>query len=158
LTLFPIAPVALAVACADLRWGLLNHVSMPLPVAIAIGVVALDLLIYVQHRLLHANGLLWRVHRVHHADLGLHATTGFPFHPIEALIGHVTLTVGIVILGLPPVGVAAYLALSAAITIATHANLRLPSAIESYAQWLLVTPGLHAIHHSSRPVDTNRNF
>jgi sterol desaturase/sphingolipid hydroxylase (fatty acid hydroxylase superfamily) len=158
LMLFPIAPVALAVACADLRWGLLNHVSVPWPLAIAIAVVALDLVIYVQHRLLHANGLLWRVHRVHHADVDLDATTGFRFHPIEALIGQVTLTVGIVSLGLPPLGVAAYLALSAAITIATHANLRLPSAIESCAQWLLVTPGLHAIHHSSRPVDADRNF
>ena len=158
LTLVPIAPVALAAACADLRWGLLNHARVSLPLAVAIAVLVLDLRTYLQHRLFHANATLWRVHRVHHADVDLDATTGFRFHPFEALLSNITLIAGIVILGLPPLGVAAYLALSAANTIFTHANIRLPSAIESCAQSLLVTPTLHAVHHSIRPIDSESNF
>lgn len=119
---------------------------------------ALDLLTYLQHRLVHANAMLWRVHRVHHADVDLDATTGFRFHPIEALVSHVTLIGGIVVLGLPPLGVGVYLALAAANTIFTHANIRLPSVIESRARWLAVTPALHALHHSALPMDSERNF
>jgi sterol desaturase/sphingolipid hydroxylase (fatty acid hydroxylase superfamily) len=153
-----IAPVALAVACADRGWGLLHHASVSLPLAVAIAVIALDLLTYLQHRLAHANAMLWRIHRVHHADVDLDATTGFRFHPLEALMSNLTLIVGIVVLGLPPLGVGVYLALSAANTIFTHANIRLPSAIESGARWLLVTPALHALHHSAMATDSDRNF
>ncbi|TMK72442.1 MAG: sterol desaturase family protein [Actinobacteria bacterium] len=156
----PIAPVALAVAGAGRGWGLLNQAdaSLPLAVAIAIAVVALDGLGYLQHRVLHASPILWRVHRVHHADVDLDATTGLRFHPIEALVSHATLVVGIIILGLPPLGVAVYLGLAAGNTILTHANIRFPSAIESRAGWLVVTPALHAVHHSALPAESERNF
>jgi sterol desaturase/sphingolipid hydroxylase (fatty acid hydroxylase superfamily) len=153
-----LAPVGLAAAAADVRWGVFNRVSVPPAIGIAVAVVALDALVYLQHRVLHANAALWRVHRVHHADVDLDATTGLRFHPIEALLTQVTLGAGIVILGLPAVGVAAYLVVSAAMTILTHANVRLPSTIERAALWVFVTPALHAIHHSARPGDLNRNF
>jgi sterol desaturase/sphingolipid hydroxylase (fatty acid hydroxylase superfamily) len=79
-------------------------------------------------------------------------------HPIEALVSHATLVVATMILGLPPLGVAVYLGLSAGNTILTHANVRFPSAIESLAGWLVVTPALHAIHHSALPAEAERNF
>jgi sterol desaturase/sphingolipid hydroxylase (fatty acid hydroxylase superfamily) len=158
LLLVPIAPVALAVAWADRGWGLLNQAPVSLPVAVAIAVVALDGLTYLQHRVLHASSVLWRVHRVHHADVDLDATTGLRFHPFEALVSHATRVVAITILGLPPLGVAVYLGLAAGNTILTHANIRFPSAIESRAGWLVVTPALHAIHHSVLPAEAERNF
>ena len=154
----PIAPVALAVVCADRGWGLLSQVPVPFPLAVAIAVVALDGLGYLQHRVLHGSPILWRVHRVHHADVDLDATTGLRFHPIEALVSHATLVAGIMVLGLPPLGVAVYLGLAAGITILTHANVRFPSAIESRAGWLVVTPALHALHHSALPAESERNF
>jgi sterol desaturase/sphingolipid hydroxylase (fatty acid hydroxylase superfamily) len=154
----PIAPVALAVAGAGRGWGLLNQAAVSLPLAVAIAVVALDGLSYLQHRVLHASPILWRVHRVHHADVDLDATTGLRFHPIEALVSQATLVVGIIILGLPPLGVAVYLGLAAGNTILTHANIRFPSAIESRAGWLVVTPALHAVHHSALHAESERNF
>jgi sterol desaturase/sphingolipid hydroxylase (fatty acid hydroxylase superfamily) len=144
-----IVPVVLAAACADRGWGLLNQAPVSLPLAVAIAVVVLDGLSYLQHRVLHASAVLWRVHRVHHADVDVDATTGFRFHPIEALVTHDTLVVGIIVLGLPPLGVAVYLGLAAGNTILTHANIRFPSAIESRAAWLVVTPATHALHHSA---------
>ena len=151
-----IAPVA--ALAADLRWGLLNQLSVSGVPAVVIAVVVLDALAYLQHRLLHANAVLWRVHRVHHADVDLDATTGLRFHPIEALISYTRLIAAVVILGLPPEGVAVYLWLSGINTILSHANVRLPSGVERMAQWLVVTPGLHAIHHSALPMETDRNF
>lgn len=158
LAMAPIAPVALAAVCADRGWGLLHQTAVSLVVAVAISVVALDGLTYLQHRFLHTNRVLWRVHRVHHADVDLDATTGFRFHPVEALVGNAVLAVGIVMLGLPPLGVAVYLWLAAGITILTHANVRLPAALEACARWLVVTPALHALHHSTRPAESERNF
>jgi sterol desaturase/sphingolipid hydroxylase (fatty acid hydroxylase superfamily) len=154
----PITPVVLAVVCADRGWGLLSQAPLPFPLAVAIAVVALDGLGYLQHRVLHAVPILWRVHRVHHADVDLDATTGLRFHPIEALVSHATLVVGIIVLGLPPLGVAVYLGLAAGSTILTHANVRFPLAIESRAGWLMVTPALHALHHSALPTESERNF
>jgi len=153
-----IAPVALAAVCADRGWGLLNQTAVSLLLAVAIAVVVLDGLTYLQHRVLHASSVLWRVHRVHHADVDLDATTGLRFHPIEALVSQAVLVVGIISLGLPPLGVAVYLGLAAGITILTHANVRFPSAIESLAGWLVVTPALHALHHSALPAESERNF
>jgi len=153
-----IAPVAAAAIAVDWRWGLFNRISVPSVVAIVISVLVLDALAYLQHRLLHASAVLWRVHRVHHADVDLDATTGLRFHPFEALISYVRMVAAVVILGLPPAGVAIYLWISAIITVLTHANVRLPSRLESVAQWLVVTPAMHAIHHSALPAETDRNF
>ena len=158
LVMVPLAPVALAAAYADRGWGLLNQAAVSLPLAVAIAVVALDGLGYLQHRVLHASPILWRVHRVHHADVDLDVTTGLRFHPIEALVSHATLVIGIIVLGLPPLGVAVYLGLAAGNTILTHANIRFPSAIESRAAWLVVTPATHALHHSALPAESERNF
>ena len=158
LTTVALAPVAVAAAAVDFRWGLLNHLPVPGAVAIVIAIVALDALSYLQHRLLHANAMLWRIHRVHHADVDVDATTGLRFHPIEALIGQATLAAGVILLGLPPVGVAIYLWLSAADTILCHANVRFPARLERIAAWVFVTPALHAIHHSTRTAEFERNF
>jgi len=158
LTTVALAPVGAAAAAEHFRWGLLHQVSVPGVVAIAIAVVTLDVLSYLQHRVLHATASLWRVHRVHHADVDLDTTTALRFHPIEALIGQVTFGTGIVILGLPPEGVVLYFWLSVVDTIVSHTNIRLPARIERAVQWLFVTPALHAIHHSAVLAESNRNF
>jgi sterol desaturase/sphingolipid hydroxylase (fatty acid hydroxylase superfamily) len=153
-----LAPVAVAATVAGARWGLLNHIPMPPVLGVVTAIVALDGLLYLQHRVLHASAALWRVHRVHHADVDLDATTALRFHPIEAVIGQATQVAGIVLLGLPPLGVAAYLVLTQLNTVLTHANVSWPEKLERAAQWIVVTPGLHAIHHSALPEESNRNF
>jgi sterol desaturase/sphingolipid hydroxylase (fatty acid hydroxylase superfamily) len=158
LTTVALAPLAVAAAAGDFRWAVLNQLKVSGALAIVIAIVALDALSYLQHRLLHANAMLWRIHRVHHADVDVDATTGLRFHPIEAVIGQATLAAGIVVLGLPAAGVAIYLWLSAVDTILCHANVRFPARLERIAAWIFVTPALHAIHHSTRMGEFDRNF
>jgi sterol desaturase/sphingolipid hydroxylase (fatty acid hydroxylase superfamily) len=153
-----LAPVAVAAAAHGARWGLLNHIPLPPVLGVVTAIVTLDALLYLQHRVLHASAALWRVHRVHHADVDLDATTALRFHPIEALIGQATQVAGVVFLGLPAAGVAAYLVLSQLISVLSHANLPWPEKLERATQWLIVTPRLHAIHHSAHPEESNRNF
>ena len=153
-----VTPVVAAAVAMDWHWGLLNRISISRALAVVISVLVLDALAYLLHRLLHKSAVLWRVHRVHHADVDLDATTGLRFHPIESVIRWGQMVAAVVILGLPPAGVAIYLWISAIITVLTHANVRLPSRLESVAQWLVVTPAMHAIHHSALPAETDRNF
>ena len=83
--LFPLAAVGFAVLTAERGWGLLNAFEVPFWSAFALSVIALDYAIYLQHVMFHAVPLLWRLHRVHHADADIDVTTGARFHPIEVL-------------------------------------------------------------------------
>lgn len=79
--LFPAAAVGVAAFAAGQGWGLFNYFATPFWMALPASVVLLDFVIYLQHVMLHAVPLLWRLHRVHHADLDFDVTTGRVFTP-----------------------------------------------------------------------------
>jgi sterol desaturase/sphingolipid hydroxylase (fatty acid hydroxylase superfamily) len=153
-----VSPVALAAAAADRGLGLLNAASLPPGLGVVASVLVLDLLAYLQHRLLHAAPVLWSFHRVHHADIELDCTTALRFHPVEALVTSVILLAGVVVFGLPPAGVAAYRMLATAMTLFEHGNVRLPATLDSRLRGILVTPEMHRIHHSTAVEDHDTNF
>jgi len=144
----PLPAAALATTMDDRGWGLLNALHAPAWVGGAITVPLLDLVVYLQHRLLHAVPALWAVHRVHHADRAFDVATGLRFHPIEAAVTHGTLLLAVTALGLPVLGVLAYQTIAFLMTLFEHANARLPAGIESRLERVLVTPATHRIHHS----------
>lgn len=84
--LFPAAAVGVAAFATRQDWGLFNYFAVPLWISILASVVLLDFVIYLQHVMFHAVPLLWRLHRVHHADLDIDVTTGARFHPIEIVL------------------------------------------------------------------------
>jgi sterol desaturase/sphingolipid hydroxylase (fatty acid hydroxylase superfamily) len=131
---------------------------MPGWVAVLLAVVALDLAIYLQHVLFHAVPALWRLHRVHHADLEVDVTTGARFHPIEILIS-MGLKLGVVAaLGAPAVGVLAFEVLLNATSLFNHSNVRMPAGLDRLLRWVVVTPDMHRVHHSIAVRETNSNF
>ncbi|SHF60709.1 MULTISPECIES: sterol desaturase family protein [Halomonadaceae] len=83
---FPLAAVGAALVAAERGWGLFNLIAVPVWLTVVASVVVLDLAIYFQHRLFHAVPWLWRLHRMHHADLEFDVTTGLRFHPLEILL------------------------------------------------------------------------
>jgi sterol desaturase/sphingolipid hydroxylase (fatty acid hydroxylase superfamily) len=83
---FPLLAVGLAVVAEQQGWGLLNTFELPLWLAILVAVLVFDLIIYLQHVMFHAVPMLWRLHRMHHADLEFDVTTGLRFHPVEILL------------------------------------------------------------------------
>src|SRR5262249_32895171 len=95
----PMGAIGVALAAAEGQWGLFNNVDWPDWLAVALGVVILDLLIYIQHVLFHALPILWRLHLVHHVDLDVDATTGIRFHPLEILLSLGIKLVAIILLG-----------------------------------------------------------
>lgn len=156
--LFPTAVAGIALYTQAKGWGLFNQFEVSFLLTSLICVVALDLVIYWQHRLLHAIPLFWRVHRMHHADLDFDVSTGVRFHPIEIILSMVIKSVAIVILGVPAVVAIAFEVLLSATALFNHANVRLPVGLDHYLRWVLVTPNMHRVHHSTENDETNHNF
>jgi sterol desaturase/sphingolipid hydroxylase (fatty acid hydroxylase superfamily) len=156
--LFPVAAVGFAVLSAGRGWGLLNAFEVPFWWAFALSVIALDCAIYLQHVMFHAVPLLWRLHRVHHADADVDVTTGARFHPIEILLSMLIKFAAIAVLGAPAAAVLVFEVLLNGTAMFNHANLRLPEAVDRFLRWMLVTPEMHRIHHSMEVHETNSNF
>jgi len=154
----PIAVIALAVLVEQRGIGLLNAIAAPAWLSIVIGVVALDLANYVQHRLEHAVPLLWRFHQVHHSDLDVDSGTSLRHHPGEALVSQVTVLTTITVVGVPPLAVLTGLSLAAVASVFNHGNLALPPRVDAVLRRLVVTPDMHRIHHSARLDESNANF
>ena len=122
------------------------------------GFIAVDLASYASHRLHHSIHLLWRLRAVHHSDPVVDASTGLRHHPGEAI--SVALLGGAVfgLLGLPAWTLAATATASLAWALVQHADLAWPAWLDRAAALLLVTPGLHRIHHSEEARHHGANF
>ncbi len=155
---FPTAAVGAALAAEARGIGLLPWLGLPGPVAVLAAVVLLDLAIYLQHLLFHSVPALWRLHRMHHADLDFDVTTGLRFHPVEILLSMVIKLAVVVALGAPAVAVLLFEVLLNASSMFNHANLRLPPWLDRALRPVLVTPDMHRVHHSAVPRETNSNF
>src|SRR6516164_5716770 len=128
--LVPIGAVGTAVVAAEHGWGLLNNVSLPFAVSVALAVVALDLAIYLQHVLFHAVPWLWRLHMVHHADLDFDVTTGVRFHTLEILLSLGIKAATVILIGAPPLAVLIFEILLNATSLFSHGNVRLPAWLD----------------------------
>jgi len=155
---FPIVPVAVAVIAQQRGWGLLNSWAPPPWVAVAAAVVILDFAIYLQHVMFHAVPALWRLHRMHHADLDFDVTTGARFHPFEILLSVAIKMAVIVLIGAPAVAVLIFEVLLNATSMFNHSNVMLPLGLDRVLRWIVVTPDMHRVHHSIMPHETNSNF
>ena len=156
--IFPATAVAVAVLAQERGWGLLNQHDVPFALAVVASVVALDLAIYLQHVMFHAVPALWRLHRMHHADLDFDVTTGARFHPIEILLSMLIKMAVIVVIGPPAVAVMIFEVLLNATAMFNHANVRLSPAADRPLRLLVVTPDMHRVHHSVEEHETNSNF
>ncbi|MEM9804274.1 MAG: sterol desaturase family protein, partial [Cyanobacteria bacterium P01_D01_bin.56] len=155
---FPLATVGVAAIVEEQQWGLFNTLSLAPWQTIILSIIALDLTVYLNHVLFHALPSLWRIHRVHHADLDFDVTTGLRFHPIEILLS-MGGKVGVVfLLGTPVIAVLSFEILLNATSMFNHGNVRLPRQLERRLRMVVVTPNMHRIHHSAITQETNSNF
>ncbi|MEQ1439248.1 sterol desaturase family protein [Fontimonas sp. SYSU GA230001] len=139
-------------------WGLLRLLPLPDAVRGVVALLALDFLIYWQHRIFHAVPALWRLHRVHHSDTAFDVSTALRFHPVEILLSMLIKMAAVAALGAPPWAVVAFEALLNGTAMFNHANLRLPPALDRVLRWIVVTPDMHRVHHSVHRQETDSNF
>jgi sterol desaturase/sphingolipid hydroxylase (fatty acid hydroxylase superfamily) len=156
--LLPITAVGLALFAEARGIGLFNMIVLPVWASIVISVILLDLAIYLQHVLFHAVPALWRLHRMHHADLEFDVTTGLRFHPVEILLSTGIKLAVVAALGRPAAAVLIFELLLNATSMFNHSNVRVPPAVDRILRWFVVTPDMHRVHHSILRRETNSNF
>ncbi len=156
--IFPVVTVGLAAFAVEHGWGILNYFSVPFALAVLFSVIALDFIIYLQHVLVHAVPALWRLHRVHHADLDFDVTTGARFHPIEIVLSMLIKFSAIVVIGPPVVAVVIFEVVLSSMAMFNHSNVRLPLGLDRIIRRLIVTPDMHRVHHSTEDNETNSNY
>lgn len=155
---FPTAAVGLAIIAQSRGWGLLNLAAFPVWAEATTAFILLDLIIYGQHRLLHAVPIFWRFHRMHHADMEFDFTTGVRFHPVEILLSMLIKLAAVVIIGAPALTVLLFEVVLNASSMFNHANIKLPIRLDRIIRQLIVTPDMHRVHHSVIRCENDSNF
>jgi sterol desaturase/sphingolipid hydroxylase (fatty acid hydroxylase superfamily) len=156
--IFPAAAVGMAVFANKQGWGIFNYYEIPFWLAVVVSVIAMDFVIYLQHVMVHAVPILWRLHRVHHADLDYDVTTGLRFHPIEIILSMLIKLATISILGPPVLAIIVFEVVLNAMAMFNHANVGLPAWLDKPLRFFVVTPDMHRIHHSIEDDEANSNF
>jgi sterol desaturase/sphingolipid hydroxylase (fatty acid hydroxylase superfamily) len=152
------AAVGMAHFARQHGWGLLNYLDWPGPLEMAIGIILLDLMIYLQHVVVHMIPFFWRFHKVHHSDLDLDVSSGFRFHPLE-ILGSMIYKLGLVAaLGPSVMTVVVFEAILSGMAMFSHSNIKLPLELDRSLRWVFVTPDMHRIHHSVEVNETNSNY
>lgn len=155
---FPIVAAGTALWAAANGYGMLNMLTLPIWANILIALIALDCLIYGQHVASHKIPFLWALHKVHHSDRDIDASTALRFHPLE-IIGSMLFKMGCVIaLGAPAAVVILFEIILNGCAIFNHANIRLPNGIDKVLRIFIVTPDMHRVHHSTAIGETNSNY
>jgi sterol desaturase/sphingolipid hydroxylase (fatty acid hydroxylase superfamily) len=156
--LIPVAAVGVAVIAAQRGWGLLNITPWPAWLEMLAGFLALDLAIYAQHVAFHKVSVLWRLHRMHHADLDIDVSTGLRFHPIEIILSMLIKIAVVILVGVPPIAVVAFEVVLNATSMFNHSNAAMPGWLDRIVRLLVVTPDMHRVHHSVLRHETDSNF
>ena len=158
LSAVPVGALGAADWAAAKGFGLLPYLGIAGAVAATLGILGRSFTNYLVHAAMHKVPILWRIHRVHHSDGFIDVSTTVRFHPLEFLVQMPIALAVIVALGIPPIAIIIYEIADAAMAIFTHANTKLPRAIERPIGYVLVTPSMHRIHHSSEPAETDSNY
>jgi sterol desaturase/sphingolipid hydroxylase (fatty acid hydroxylase superfamily) len=156
--LFPVFGLGWALLCSDRHWGLFNQLSVPGWLAFSATLIALDVVAYAQHFVMHRVPLLWQLHLTHHTDQNYDFSTALRFHPLETMFTTTVPMGAIVVLGAPPIAVLVSQLLSLVVSFVEHANVHLPASLDRVLRFVVVTPDMHRIHHSREPRETQANF
>lgn len=154
---FPMLAVGFAAVAQVRGWGLFNLVELPGWLVFALAFLALDFAIYLQHVVFHHVPVLWRLHRMHHADVDFDTTTGIRFHPLEIMVSMAIKLALVAVLGAPPVAVLVFEVVLNATSLFNHGNVTL-GRWDKAVRSLFVTPDMHRVHHSVIREEHDSNF
>jgi len=154
----PLTAVATAVFVSVQGWGLLNQISWPYWAEFILALILLDLAIYGQHVATHKIPILWRLHKIHHADRDFDTSTALRFHPVEIVLSMLYKCLLVLIIGPVAMAVIIFEVLLNACAMFNHSNLALPKWMDRFLRLVLVTPDMHRVHHSVYEEETNSNY
>lgn len=154
----PLLAVGAASDAQSNGWGLFNILNLPVAIEFILAILILDFAIWLQHLITHKIPLLWRLHRVHHADPDFDVTTAIRFHPVEIALS-MGLKIGLIyLLGPAALAVLVFEILLNGTALFNHANIRLPATLDRLIRLVLVTPDMHRVHHSVHRDEHDSNY
>ena len=156
--LAPFTVIFVALYAQSSGFGLLNVIEAPAMISIVIAVLLLDFSIYIQHIIFHKVDFLWRLHRMHHADLEFDVTTAIRFHPVEIVFSLAIKMLVVLAIGAPAIAVVIFEVLLNGTSVFNHANIHIPTSIDKILRLFVVTPDMHRVHHSIIRKETDSNF
>ena len=140
------------------QFGLFNLVGLPRWVEAGFAFIILDFAVWLQHRAMHRVPILWRMHKVHHSDRDLDATTALRFHPFELIVSTFYKSAWVLLLGVPVLVALLFELWLNANALFNHSNIALPPLLDRNVRKILVTPDMHLTHHSVALNEQHRNF
>jgi sterol desaturase/sphingolipid hydroxylase (fatty acid hydroxylase superfamily) len=154
----PISFISAAKLATENKWGLLNIIQVHWIISFVLTMFLRGFISFITHYAMHKVPLLWRIHRVHHLDTEMDVSTTVRFHPFE-FFANLCIGVPIIILfGFPVWPLLLYELLDIVITLISHSNIQMPKKLDSILRYIIVTPNLHRIHHSTYQPETDSNF
>lgn len=147
-----------AVWAADKHLGMLNSVNLPHWLDVVATLLLLDVAIYAQHIASHKWRWFWRLHQVHHTDLDFDASTAVRFHPLEILLSMLYKIVLILLIGADPVSVIAFEIILNGCALFNHGNVYIPPKLDRVLRYIIITPDMHRVHHSTLHKETDSNY
>jgi sterol desaturase/sphingolipid hydroxylase (fatty acid hydroxylase superfamily) len=157
-TIFPVTRLVVSGAAQSLNMGLLRSVQWPWLALFAAALLTQTFASYWAHRITHGTPLLWRLHRIHHADNEVDLSTSFRNHPLELMITLPVSAAVVLILGTSQSVVVATQTLLAGVTLWQHADIAIPPRIDRALAWIVVTPRLHRLHHNPARTTHDSNY
>lgn len=154
----PIVALGAAYYAEEKSFGLFYLSDLPFWIICLLSIVILDFAIYLQHVLSHHIPVLWRLHKVHHADRDIDVTTATRFHPIEIILSMLYKAALVMLLGIPVVAVFIFEIILSSLAMFNHANVALSPRLDRLLRLLIVTPDMHRVHHSVYESETNSNY
>jgi sterol desaturase/sphingolipid hydroxylase (fatty acid hydroxylase superfamily) len=140
------------------QWGLMKLMQLPPWLEVVLSVLLLDYTLYLWHVLTHKVPVLWRFHRVHHADLDLDASTALRFHCLEMMLSVPWRAAQVLAIGAAPLTLWIWQTVTLLAILFHHSNVKIPLYIERWLCRLIVTPRMHGIHHSMVHAETDANW
>lgn len=136
----------------------ISNLSIPIYLNAPIAFLLVDFFHYCSHRLHHQVPLLWRFHRLHHADKTVDAMTTFLHHPLELISIFVVNFAGYVLFDIPVIIILVHTLVVALHAPFSHTRILLPERVNRVLSYFIITPNVHRIHHSLDMKESNSNF
>jgi len=158
LSILPVSFITASFYGEYIEVGALRMIELPVAIMFILGLLLRGFISFFTHYLAHKVPFLWRIHRVHHLDTDMDVSTTVRFHPLEFVVN---LLIGIPLVigfGLSAWVLMFYELLDISVTLISHSKIHLPYPVERYLRYIIVTPDLHRVHHSSYQAETDSNF
>ena len=139
--------------------GLLNLTDLPLWLYVLGGLVLMDLIgAWFIHWVQHNVRWLWKFHIIHHTDPNVDVTSGLRHHPGENIFRLIFTSLAVFTTGASFGLVMLYQTISAFFAHFSHANIKMPLAVDNALSYIFVTPHFHKVHHHYIQPHTDSNY